>query len=190
MPVIDKHLILLIWQSQNTAVGLCFSAFENCSACLPLTLLNWLKSTAEARHQTSSYSLCEFSVWFSFQGRVGEMVWCQVWCVSKLILHRLTLNWLHTKPMKINKSIRSYFYLLYSAGTTLLTLQLCLQHILSAQAADQSPGTVRWLSPALSPQPSVAVGHLDLSPYHDVEELGNSWRTNVFWVTRKRKISE
>lgn len=190
MLVIDKCLILLVWQSQNIAVGLCFSAFENCSACLPLTLFNWLKSTAEARHQTSSYSLCEFPVWFSFQGRVGVMVWCQVWCVSKLILHRLTLNWLHTKPMKINKSMRSYFYLLYSTGTTLLTLQLCLQHILTAQVADQSPGTMRWLSPTPPSQPSVAIGHLDLSPYHAVEELGNSWRTNAFWVRRKCEIPE
>lgn len=38
------------------------------------------------------------------------MVWYQIWCVSKLILHRLTLHWQHTKPTKINRSTRRYFY--------------------------------------------------------------------------------
>lgn len=113
--VTDNYFILLVWQSQDIAVDLCFSAFENSSACLPSSRFHWLKSTPEARHQTSSYSLCGVSVCFSFQGRVGEMVLCQIWCVSKPIPYRLTLRWLRTKPMKINKSTRSYFYLLYSA---------------------------------------------------------------------------
>lgn len=46
------------------------------------------------------------------------MVWCQIQSVSKLILHRLTLHWLHKKSMKINKSTRSHFY--YFTALTLL----------------------------------------------------------------------
>jgi len=36
----------------------------------------------------------------------------------------------------------------------------------------------------------VVIGHLDLSPYHAVAELGNYWKTNAFWVRRKGEISE
>lgn len=120
------------------AVDLCFPALKNSSACLLLSFFDFLKSTPKARHHTSSYSLCGFSVWFSFQRRAGEMVRCQIWCVSKLILHRLTLHWLHTKSIKIIKSTRSDFYQLYSAHPFIQ--QLCLQHFLAtlAQTVGQS----------------------------------------------------
>lgn len=149
MLVIDKYLVLLVWQSQILTVDLWFPALKNSSACLPSSFFDFLKSTPKARHHTSSYSLCGFSVWFSFQCREGKMVRCQIWCVSKLILHRLTLHWLHTKFMKRNKSTRSYFYQLYTAHPPVQ--QLCLQHILTmlAQTVGQSMGRVRWLSPAL-----------------------------------------
>lgn len=115
-----------------TAVDLCFPALKNSSACLLLFFFDFLKSTPKARHHTIRYSLSGFSVWFSFQRRMGEMVRCQIWCVSKLILHRVTLHWLHTKPIKTIKSTRSYFYQLSSARP--LIQQLCLQHVLTALA--------------------------------------------------------
>lgn len=154
-----------------TAVDLYFPAFKNSSACLLLFFFDFLKPTPKARHHTASYHLCGFSVWFSFQRRAGKMVRCQIWCVSKLISHRLTLYCLHTNFMKIIKSTRSYFDQLYSTHS--LVQQLCLQHILTTLAQTVvSQGSVRWLSPALH------IGHLDL-PYCAVDELENSQKTCI-----------
>lgn len=166
--VIDKYLVLLVWQI--IAVDLCFPALKNSSACLLLSF-DFLKSTPKSRHHRSSYILCGFSAGFSFQCRAGKMVRCQIWCVSKLILHRLTLCWLHPNSMKIIKSTRSYIYQLYS--TCPLVQQLCLQHILTTLAQmlgqlGQREMTLHLLS-----------NLLDL-PYCAVDELENSQKTNAF----------
>lgn len=109
------------------------------------------------------------------------MVRCQIWCVSKLILHRLTLYWLHTNFMKIIKSTRSYFDQLYSTHS--LVQQLCLQHILTtlAQTVGQSGQCEMTLT---SP-------HRPILTCHTVLQM--SWRIlrkHAFWVRRKAEISE